>query len=178
MIITSITNNGLNLTVVDLINIFENITLLYLNKIENTNKFDMDCKKLLLHFMVSETVFHMGSINHKNKILLVDAKAKDHEYEIWEYFDMEVIFAFMMQQFSKMKKIAPFPIFITTDKIDIGDTTSGETLDAIHAMEEIVRSHKIKPNETRRFKKFITQNGLTYIANDLIPSNTFKKLLY
>lgn len=171
-----------NLNIISFADVFASASIKLLNNPliyskNNYNRFDSDCKRFFLHYLILDACNYISEPGSRNTILFISKDFTQKSYEIFEYFDRVEVSNFVIQQFQKLKSLLPFVVYISEDFVDFSKSSNGEVIDHLMLINNTIVKRLPNPKTSRKLYQFAEKNGLNSIANNFLLSNSFKKLM-
>lgn len=168
-----------DLTVFTLDPIFENTQLclsIYNDIIYNIERFNYDAKSLLLHHLLTQTFKYFTQLDklYTNKVLLVQPSFAEHAQNIFKTTDdkfKQKLIKFILTNFKKISKQAPFPIFVQNYNTDLTNEDAGELIELLNKISREVSIHLLKSPNLNKLKQFTSEKGLKQLTGYFSSEN-------
>ena len=141
-----------------------------------------DCKKLILHFTIKETVDYLNSFKTNNKLLLYFNNTQFYDSEVLKYIDEPVYLKLITKMMLKIRTILPIKVVISSKSLEFFShlltIDDGRARGTLIRIIDTVNKFKVENFTFEKVKKFSKVNNLTFLSGEYFNNMKTKQIAF
>jgi|TARA_B100002019_G_scaffold278399_1_gene279198 hypothetical protein len=177
-----------NVTLIDYQQIHKSFEQRLINELYNLQLLDSlydlpsDCKKLILHFTIKETVDYLNSFKTNNKLLLYFNNTQFYDSEVLKYIDEPVYLKLITKMMLKIRTILPIKVVISSKSLEFFShlltIDDGRARGTLIRIIDTVNKFKVENFTFEKVKKFSKVNNLTFLSGEYFNNMKTKQIAF
>ena len=177
-----------NVTLIDYQQVHKSFEQRLINELYNLQLLDSlydlpsDCKKLILHFTIKETVDYLNSFKTNNKLLLYFNNTQFYDSEVLKYIDEPVYLKLITKMMLKIRTILPIKVVISSKSLEFFShlltIDDGRARGTLIRIIDTVNKFKVENFTFEKVKKFSKVNNLTFLSGEYFNNMKTKQIAF
>ena len=177
-----------NVTLIDYQQIHKSFEQRLINELYNLQLLDSlydlpsDCKKLILHFTIKETVDYLNLFKTNNKLLLYFNNTQFYDSEVLKYIDEPVYLKLITKMMLKIRTILPIKVVISSKSLEFFShlltIDDGRARGTLIRIIDTVNKFKVENFTFEKVKKFSKVNNLTFLSGEYFNNMKTKQIAF
>jgi len=177
-----------NVTLIDYQQIHKSFEQRLINELHNLQLLDSlydlssDCKKLILHFTIKETIDYLNSFKTNNKLLLYFNNTQFYDSEVLKYIDEPVYLKLITKMMLKIRTILPIKVVISSKSLEFFShlltIDDGRARGTLIRIIDTVNKFKVENFTFEKVKKFSKVNNLTFLSGEYFNNMKTKQIAF
>jgi hypothetical protein len=177
-----------NVTLIDFQHIHTSYEKRLLNELHRLQLLDSlydltsDCKKLILHYTIKETIDYLNSYKTDNKLLLYFNNTQFYESELLNFIDEPVYLSLITKMLVKVRSILPIKVIISSKSLDyfshLLTINDGRARGTLIRIVNTINNFKVENFTFQKVKKFASKNNLTFLSGDYFNNIKTKQIAF
>lgn len=141
-----------------------------------------DCRKLILHFTIKETVDYLNSYKTTNKLLLYFNNTQFYDSEVLKYIDESVYLKLITKMLLRIRTILPIKVVISSKSLEFFShlltIDDGRARGTLIRIVDTVNKFKVENFTFEKVKKFAKVNELNFLSGEYFNNIKTKQIAF